>query len=158
MNETKLQRITKVVEEYVREHGEITTEQLLDMARPEDSPIHDCFEWNDDDAGHQFRLIQSRTYLRKVRIEYAAKPEQLVHVPSVVVADGAYKPVSVVVQSATDFERAFSEAIRRLRAAQHAVEELRSAATGADDDRMAVLAIALSSISTAQTALERIQH
>ena len=30
--------------------GKLTSKEVVNRARSEDSPIHDCFEWNDDKA------------------------------------------------------------------------------------------------------------
>lgn len=125
----KIERVKHAIERLLEKHGEVTTEGLLRYATPKASPIHDCFEWDDAVAAHQHRLATARRYLREVTIVHETREEKLVHVPR---ADerpgGAYKPISVVVRSADEFERAFNEAVRRVGAAQAAVAELREAA------------------------------
>lgn len=43
--------------------NEFTAQQVLDAARPTDSPIHDFFEWNDSVAAEKWRVNQARTYV-----------------------------------------------------------------------------------------------
>ena len=49
--------------------GRITAHAVLDAARPESSPIHDCFDWNDSEAAEKWRLEQARELIRRVKIE-----------------------------------------------------------------------------------------
>lgn len=49
--------------------GRITAPEVLDAARPESSPIHDCFDWNDSEAAEKWRLEQARELIRRVKIE-----------------------------------------------------------------------------------------
>lgn len=37
---------------------------IVNRAKPADSPLHDCFEWNDRVAGHEYRLWQAREMIR----------------------------------------------------------------------------------------------
>ena len=55
--------------------GELTPDEVLAAAEPEDSPIHDEFEWDDSRAGHSHRLAQARSLITRVRVRYlAAEP------------------------------------------------------------------------------------
>lgn len=58
----------QVFGEFVEEIGpECSAETLL--AHAKGSPIHDLFEWNNTEAGHQYRLTQARYYLRSYRVK-----------------------------------------------------------------------------------------
>ena len=50
----------KVMEEIQERDGEVTKEAFLEESRPEDSPTHGCFEWDDSVAAERFRLHQSQ--------------------------------------------------------------------------------------------------
>lgn len=70
--------------EVLREGGAVGPEQLVERARPNDSPIHHLFEWNDSVAGERYRLEQARLYI--ARVEYVPAPvraPQLVEMPTV---------------------------------------------------------------------------
>jgi hypothetical protein len=49
--------------------GKITPADIIEAARPEDSPIHDCFEWDDTAAAAAWRMEQARDLIRRVKIE-----------------------------------------------------------------------------------------
>ena len=34
--------------------------EVVKAAKPKKSPLHDCFEWDDEKAGHEYRLNQAR--------------------------------------------------------------------------------------------------
>lgn len=57
--------------------GEIRADDVVAAAEPENSPIHDLFEWDDEEAGARYRLSQARTLIRSVRVQYIA-PEPVV--------------------------------------------------------------------------------
>ena len=48
--------------------GDLTPDKVLAAAVPEDSPIHNQFEWDDTRAGHTYRLTQARALIRRVRV------------------------------------------------------------------------------------------
>lgn len=49
--------------------GVIYEEDVVDAARDPDSPIHSCFEWDDSVCGEEYRLIQARDLIRRVKLE-----------------------------------------------------------------------------------------
>lgn len=49
----------KVMEEIEARDGEVTKEAFLEASRPEDSPTHNCFEWDDSQAAELYRLNQA---------------------------------------------------------------------------------------------------
>lgn len=49
----------KHFEELKKKEGAVTCQNLLDSARPEDSAIHSCYEWDDGIAAEKYRLAQS---------------------------------------------------------------------------------------------------
>lgn len=46
----------------------LTPENLLDVSRPEDAPVHDEFEWDDDIAAEKYRVSQAAALIRHVVI------------------------------------------------------------------------------------------
>lgn len=50
--------------------GALQTEVVVERAEPEDSPLHDYFEWTDKIAGHQYRLWQARQLINIIQVEY----------------------------------------------------------------------------------------
>jgi hypothetical protein len=121
-------KIKAALQRIYERHGMVTASLVLDEARPESSDIHEVFEWDDAKAGHEFRLIQARTYIREVKIEVSGKQERLIHVPSITKGEGKYQTESVVVENPDEFERALDAAVSKLHGARKAVDELRNAA------------------------------
>lgn len=50
--------------ERLKSGGVIRPVDVVEAARDEESPLHDWFQWDDDEAAHQFRLLQARNLLR----------------------------------------------------------------------------------------------
>lgn len=56
--------------------GVIRPVDVVEAARDESSPLHPCFQWDDGEAAHQYRLLQARNLLRVyVNVEPAANVE-----------------------------------------------------------------------------------
>jgi hypothetical protein len=65
--------MTQEQQDYIRHlesrGGKLTPEQVLDAARPDESPLHGFFEWDDSAAAEAYRIEQARELIRRVRIE-----------------------------------------------------------------------------------------
>jgi len=64
--------------EQLKSEGRATPDAFLTAAEPEDSPLHKFFEWDNDRAAHEHRLLQARqlvrtVVLRPVRVETTRK-------------------------------------------------------------------------------------
>lgn len=153
-NELKNETINQAIAEIYNRRGELKPSIVVEESKPKSSPLHAYFEWNDKAAGHQFRLMQARKIIRTAVIKTNGDTERFVHVPSVSVGEGAYRPMSVVVQSIDDFSAAMTEAVSKMSAAQRAVEALEAAASDRDDDTMAKIGVALKSLEVAKSAVE----
>ena len=54
----------KTIEKLRKEHGgTVTPEQLLEAASSKRSPLHDAFEWDDEEAANNWRVHQARQML-----------------------------------------------------------------------------------------------
>jgi hypothetical protein len=158
--------VTQVAQELYDESGAVKAEDLLERAKAKDSPAHRGFEWNNTKAGHEYRLIQARQWIRRVTIIHEERPVQLVHVPRISMpaeteADdeagkgGTYKPAEVIVKQPDEFERAMSEALMKLHAARRAVDHLqRIAEQSPTEDRAAMIAQVAKGLEILQSALD----
>lgn len=52
------------------QHGELTPQLVVDVARDPAHPLHSRFEWNDAVAGEAWRRQQAHELIRKVKIVY----------------------------------------------------------------------------------------
>lgn len=75
--------------------GSITPQAFLEASRPEDSPTHGAFEWDDSVAAEKFRLTQSRHMINNITVKIISdgddNPKEK-HVAFVNVTDGRHKP------------------------------------------------------------------
>lgn len=62
------------------QRGELTPALVVDLARPEDHPLHDRFEWNDAIAGEVHRREQARRLIRSVKITDNRDPKRPRHI------------------------------------------------------------------------------
>ena len=153
-------KINSEVQRIYDRDGSVRPTTLVDESKPEEAPLHNHFEWNNDKAGEEYRLIQARKIIRVavIKTKDDEEPERVVHVPRAVIVkgdkEGYYKPVSVVAQSVGEFQLALDEASRKLASAKQAVTALEKAASVRGDDSIqARLAVAMKSISVASDAL-----
>lgn len=58
----------EMIEKIEARDGVVTKEAFLEESRPEDSPTHGCFEWDDGIAAEKYRLWQSGSVIRDVCI------------------------------------------------------------------------------------------
>lgn len=59
-----------VVEGIETRDGVVTKEAFLDASRPEESPTHSMFEWDDSIAAEKYRLSQSNKIIGALQIIY----------------------------------------------------------------------------------------
>jgi len=52
----------------LEEEGRLTAQNLVDVSRPEDAPLHTEFEWDDQEAAEKYRLTQARGIIRNLQI------------------------------------------------------------------------------------------
>lgn len=68
--------VGKTMEEIEAKEGAVTSKNFLEASRPEDSPTHAIFEWDDSVAAEKYRLAQSSECIRNIRIEIEEVPTQ----------------------------------------------------------------------------------
>lgn len=59
-----------------QQHGGLTPDLVVENARNEASAMHRWFEWDDDEAAHQYRIQQARQILSSVTVVYVDGPRQ----------------------------------------------------------------------------------
>ncbi len=105
--------------------GVLSTSLVLDDASDALSPIHGCFEWNDEKAGNAFRLWQARALIKKMNVTYEKREDRLVHVRVTESRrEGEYVPMHMVVQSETALSRVISDAKAKIGALNVTLEDL----------------------------------
>ena len=147
--------VKRVLQELYDRDGKTRAAALVEAATPEDSPAHGGFEWDNEKAGHEHRLLQARQWIRRVPVLKDGQEQRLIHVPRVSAAasqdydeddgrEGHYQVRSVLVQRPDEYERALAEAESKFESARRAVTDLYEAAerTGRSDKAAAIAQMA----------------
>lgn len=53
-----------------QKENQLTPEMVLKDAEKKSSPLHVCFEWDDDEAAHKYRLSQAGDIIRSVSVNF----------------------------------------------------------------------------------------
>ena len=73
---TPAQVVGAEVEKIEAEKGRVSSADLVDSARDENSPIHNMFEWDDEIAGENWRKQQAKVILHALKVVYEDKQTQ----------------------------------------------------------------------------------
>ncbi|MBQ9527069.1 MAG: hypothetical protein IJR68_05605 [Fretibacterium sp.] len=63
------QEAGEYLEKLEERDGCITAQSLLEESRPENAPLHRCFEWDDAKAAELYRLKQARFIISNLTVE-----------------------------------------------------------------------------------------
>lgn len=156
--------MNKTARDFLSSHVEgndlkIKASELVELARPKRSPIHDLFTWDDSAAAEKWRVHEARVLIRTYSIEVTkTSPEDaLIHVPVEKGhrGEGYYTKASALVKSVSAFDRALGEAESKLSSAQNAVNTLRELAGQSKDDRIGLLTVAHEAMQNAKDAIAK---
>ena len=123
-----MEEVRKELERIYRRDGSLTASVVLKEAAKKNSPLHDHFTWDDSEAAEQWRLVQARNLIKRVKIiAPTGKPERIIHVPNITrKGEGEYQIQSVVASQPDKFERAMGEALADLESARESVGVLKT--------------------------------
>ncbi|MGV1079703.1 MAG: hypothetical protein ACOYD1_07605 [Candidatus Nanopelagicales bacterium] len=93
----------------IREKRGLTRENVVDEATPEEHPLHGEFTWDDQEAGHKYRLHEAGRLIRSVKIPYERADGSLAKVR----AYYAERVPQVPVRSYTPVEEIIEDPLRR---------------------------------------------
>ena len=69
MNSDKRNLLRGILADLETKTGRLTPDAVVAHAKDEDSPLHECFEWDDSKAAHAHRLDQARSLITSVKVE-----------------------------------------------------------------------------------------
>lgn len=101
----------------LEERGELSAENLVEISRPEDAPLHDEFEWDDSIAAEKYRNAQAGAVIRHltVSVESKAPTRAYFHIE---VKQPCYESVHAIIQNEDKYAALLKQALRELEAFQ----------------------------------------
>lgn len=94
--------------------SEITPQNVVNLARNENSKLHNDFEWDNEIAGEKYRLSQAREMIQLL----AFKPKEEINEPTRVyqisTEKTVYKPVEVILQNNDEYQNLLKRALLEL--------------------------------------------
>lgn len=118
--------------------GKLTAEELVNVSRPEEAPLHDYFEWDDAIAAEKYRERQG-VYLIQAVIEIdqkQTKSDNTVEVEikkpfySVEQGDKHYYHIDTIVQDEDKSQKLFEMCVRELKQIERRYEIIRDKLSG----------------------------
>jgi hypothetical protein len=107
-----------------RNDGVLLPEHVVAHAEEPTSPLHGYFTWDDEVAGHQYRLGEAARLIRTVRVEMLGRNERMVQVrafeslPRDRGAGGGYRPITDIISSEEFRKELLESALKDLEAFQ----------------------------------------
>lgn len=100
----------------------VTPQDLLDASRPEDTPLHNDFEWRNDIAAEEYRKYQARNIIHSLTIVVEHKDDENKNDESEVRAffvikeneKQSYKPIKVIMQDENYEKQLYDSALKEL--------------------------------------------
>lgn len=115
----ELERIASV-------HGKLTAESVVEESRDESAVLHGCFEWNDQTAAEQYRVMQAEKIIRTISVKVeSADSESPVKVRAFFPIDGEYAPISRIVAVPDMYQKLLQTAMAELSAFKQKYQTIR---------------------------------
>lgn len=121
-------KTAKILESIRKKHGGLLRPQdVVEYARPTDSPLHDQFEWDDSKAADEYRLWQAR---QLIRVTVTVLPNTVTPIRTYVSltpdrsAGGGYRRIADVVKKPDLYEQALADALKDLERIQQKYKQL----------------------------------
>lgn len=107
----------KVAEEIKSIGDEVTAEQIVELARDEETELHKCFDWNDQTAAEKWRKQQARQILCYLVIKEETPEENAVPLRVFYKNDNdGYKPSEKIFRQPDEYQKLLQAAYSELRA------------------------------------------
>lgn len=83
----------------LEQDGKLSPEELVEVSRDEEAPLHDLFEWDDAIAGEKYRVYQAGYIIRSVEVVYESKEPVRAFVPRFIKHEqSTYQSISVAIK------------------------------------------------------------
>lgn len=106
--------------------GTLTAQNLVDVNRPEDAPLHGAFEWNDTQAAENWRVHQARHIINSiVLVTEDTEAEPVRYFFKVEPAEANYESLPVIVRNEDKYASLLKTALRELSAFQKKYRQIK---------------------------------
>lgn len=102
----------------------LTPQNLVELARDENSALHNDFEWNDTIAGEKYRNIQASEMIRLIVIQSEEAEHEPIRVFQKVEETHTYEPVRLIVQHKDEYQALLRRAKAELKAFENRYKSL----------------------------------
>ena len=92
----------------------ITPQNVVELARNENSVIHNDFEWNDEIAGEKYRIIQAADMIRSLVIETKEEEKPPVRALQITTVANVYKPTEFFLKNEDEYQSLLKRALAEL--------------------------------------------
>jgi hypothetical protein len=140
--------------------GKLRPVNVVETATSETHPLHPCFTWDDEKAGHLYRLHEARNLIREVSVEIGERTvAKYWNVPSSKPSESFYRPAEVIVERPDEFQRALQLIAEKMQSLKRSLTDLSGLASSSQShsDRLALISLAVQAFSAAEAAVLRIQ-
>lgn len=104
----------------LEQKGTLTAENLVDISRPEDAPLHEAFDWDDQIAAEKWRKEQAGCIIRSIVIvadeETGAQAEPIRAFFSIVPAEPQYESINAIIKDQNKYQDLLALALKELMA------------------------------------------
>lgn len=111
------------LERIYNENGELEPSKVVDESRPENAPLHSCFEWDDGIAAEKFREQQARNVIGNIVIVDEVE-EKETYVRAYPHIGDTYRPMYIVLENRDMTQELLQTALRELRSFEMKYREL----------------------------------
>lgn len=88
-------------------YGKITPEVIVREASDKSSPLHSYFEWDDEKAGHRWRVQQARILLNNIQVKVVSDGEERrISVFEVTSTSEGYKSIDTFTREDVEYVKA----------------------------------------------------
>lgn len=112
----------------LEKEGRLTAKNLLDANRPEDAPLHDEFEWDDEQAAELYREEQARKIIRCIVVKHENVKEPVRQFINVDIGERKYYSVDVLLQTESTRSAMLRSALAELSSFQRKYKMLKELA------------------------------
>ena len=100
--------------EELEKKGELTAKNLVEVSRPEDAPLHNAFNWNDEEAAELYREEQGRRIIRCLVVVPENNTVTTRAYFNIVTQEPEYHSINAILESRDKYEVLMETALKEL--------------------------------------------